>query len=62
MNSIPCTYWQVEFHDEPYLDLFPKEKLVYLTSESENIIENFEEDTFYIIGGLVDHNKHKVSS
>ncbi|KAL0893831.1 hypothetical protein ABMA27_013955 [Loxostege sticticalis] len=51
--------WDVEFHDEPYLDLFPKEKLVYLTSESENIIENFEEDTFYIIGGLVDHNKHK---
>ncbi|RVE43440.1 hypothetical protein evm_011891 [Chilo suppressalis] len=51
--------WDVEFHEEPYLDLFPKEKLVYLTSESENIIENFEENTFYVIGGLVDHNKHK---
>ncbi|XP_063821710.1 tRNA methyltransferase 10 homolog A [Ostrinia nubilalis] len=51
--------WDVEFHEESYLDVFPKEKLVYLSSESENVIENFEDDTFYIIGGLVDHNKHK---
>ncbi|KAL4703013.1 hypothetical protein ACJJTC_009999 [Scirpophaga incertulas] len=51
--------WDVEFHEVSYLDLFPKEKLVYLTSESENVIENFEEDTYYIIGGLVDHNQHK---
>ncbi|XP_059054373.1 tRNA methyltransferase 10 homolog A [Achroia grisella] len=51
--------WDVEFHEESYLNIFPKRNILYLTSESENIIESFEEDTFYVIGGLVDHNKHK---
>lgn len=53
---------QINYHEAPYLEVFPKEKIVYLTSESNNIIEKFEENTAYIIGGLVDHNKHKVSS
>ncbi|CAK1581975.1 unnamed protein product [Parnassius mnemosyne] len=51
--------WDVEYHEKPYLDVFSKDKLVYLSSESDNIIETFEEDTYYIIGGLVDHNQHK---
>lgn len=50
----------MQFHEQSYLDLFPKDKLVYLTSESENVIESFEDDSIYIIGGLVDHNEHKV--
>ncbi|CAH2074066.1 unnamed protein product, partial [Iphiclides podalirius] len=52
-------HWDIEYHEKRYLELFPKDKLVYLTSESDNIIETFEEDTYYIIGGLVDHNQYK---
>ncbi|XP_046964868.1 tRNA methyltransferase 10 homolog A [Vanessa cardui] len=51
--------WDIVYHEESYLNKFPKDKLFYLTSESDNIIECFEEDTYYIIGGLVDHNQHK---
>lgn len=51
----------MKFHDKNYLDIFSKEKIVYLTSESDNVIETIEDDKVYIIGGLVDHNSHKVS-
>ncbi|XP_060529942.1 tRNA methyltransferase 10 homolog A isoform X3 [Cylas formicarius] len=34
--------WDINFHERDYLDVFPKDKLVYLSSESENVINQLE--------------------
>ncbi|XP_043265142.1 tRNA methyltransferase 10 homolog A isoform X1 [Colletes gigas] len=52
-------HWDVKFHTESYLDIYRKEKIIYLTSESEDVIDHLEHDCVYVIGGLVDHNSHK---
>lgn len=44
----------------PFQELFPKESLVYLTADSPNILQTIEDGKVYIIGGLVDRNRHKV--
>ncbi|EFN70800.1 RNA (guanine-9-)-methyltransferase domain-containing protein 2 [Camponotus floridanus] len=52
-------HWDVNFHTESYINIYPKDKIVYLTSESENVIDRLNHEWVYIIGGLVDHNAHK---
>ncbi|TGZ32299.1 tRNA methyltransferase 10 homolog A [Temnothorax longispinosus] len=52
-------HWDVSFHAESYINVYPKDKIIYLTSESKNVIERLEHDCVYVIGGLVDHNAHK---
>ncbi|XP_063704433.1 tRNA methyltransferase 10 homolog A [Culicoides brevitarsis] len=52
--------WDIEHTPESYLNIgFQKDKIVYLTSESDTILNQLEENTIYVIGGLVDHNFHK---
>uniref|UniRef100_A0A0A9XY78 tRNA (guanine(9)-N(1))-methyltransferase n=1 Tax=Lygus hesperus TaxID=30085 RepID=A0A0A9XY78_LYGHE len=53
------TNWDVNFEEKNYLEIFKKDELVYLSSDSENVIQQLKEDEIYIIGALVDHNSHK---
>jgi tRNA (guanine9-N1)-methyltransferase len=51
--------WDIVRSEQSYLELFKKEELVYLTSESENVLNELEKGVCYVIGGLVDHNSKK---
>ena len=60
LSKVSWGNWPLELLPESYLDKYPKEKLVYLTADSENELDSFDKDMVYIIGGMVDHNRLKM--
>eukprot|EP00058_Branchiostoma_floridae_P010514 XP_002596002.1 hypothetical protein BRAFLDRAFT_123735 [Branchiostoma floridae] len=50
---------QVGMDSDLYTEVFERERIVYLTSDSPNTLSTLEPGKVYIIGGLVDHNSHK---
>ncbi|NXG56580.1 TM10C methyltransferase, partial [Hemiprocne comata] len=40
--------------DQCYTQLFPKDKLIYLTADSPKVMKTFNHDKIYIIGSMVD--------
>ncbi|GCB64827.1 tRNA methyltransferase 10 homolog C [Scyliorhinus torazame] len=40
--------------EKSYVDIFPKDKLVYLTADSPYVLKTFQHDKIYIIGSIVD--------
>ncbi|XP_041820994.1 RNA (guanine-9-)-methyltransferase domain-containing protein 2 isoform X2 [Chelmon rostratus] len=51
--------WDISIKTEHYSEVVAKEELVYLTSDSPNVLEELDQKKAYVIGGLVDHNHHK---
>lgn len=50
-------WFPLNIHEDSYLKIFPKEKLVYLTPHCREEMTTYDPDLVYIIGGMVDKVK-----
>jgi len=50
----------VEITEKSQLDLFPKEKLVYLSPDSRNYLNKYNDDDIYVIGGIIDRGEDRA--
>ena len=44
---------------KPVEELYPIESLIYLTPDTEELLESVDESKVYVIGGIVDDNQLK---
>jgi len=52
--------WELPMTAEPFHTQHPRpDSIVYLTADSPNVLHSLEADKVYVIGGIVDHNRHK---
>lgn len=65
LRFIPSLYnpdFPVSISPKSYLDIFPRDKLVYLTPHCQNEMTHFDPDSVYIVGCLVDKADSKPYS
>lgn len=51
--------WDVFMMGEALEELWRPQDVVYLTADSDNVLQSLDDNKTYVIGGLVDHNAHK---
>lgn len=53
--------WFIEKESQCYIEAMSdrKDNLVYLTADSETVLDDLDPENIYIIGGLVDRNRFK---
>lgn len=62
MQKVPGFHnWLVEKEERSYIEALHerKEDLVYLTADSEDVLQELEASKIYVVGGLVDRNRWK---
>lgn len=62
INRVNGNMWSnkiIQYKDVSVVDAFPKEDLIYLTADTDNICTSLDPHKCYIIGCLIDHNSHK---
>lgn len=62
INRVNGNMWNnniIQYKNESLVDAFPKEDLIYLTADTDNICTKLDPTKCYIIGCLIDHNSHK---
>lgn len=52
----------LNLHETSYLDVFPKKKLVYLTPHCKTDLSDYDPDSIYIVGAMVDTSNHEPLS
>lgn len=52
--SIDEPWFPLNIHCKSYLEIFPKEKLVYLTPHCREELTTYDHDAVYIVGCMVD--------
>lgn len=55
-------WFPLHLHPTSYLDIFPKDKLVYLTPHCREELREYDHDTVYIVGAIVDKINHEPLS
>ncbi|XP_037380497.1 tRNA methyltransferase 10 homolog C [Talpa occidentalis] len=48
--------------EKSYVDIFPKDSIIYLTADSPNVMTSFKHDKIYIVGSFVDKHMHPGAS
>lgn len=64
-RSLPTVYnptFPIHVTDKHYLDMVPKEKLIYLTPHCKEVMETYDHDAVYVIGGIVDRSNQEPLS
>jgi len=62
LEAIGFRGWLLHFHEEPYWDVFKDDRVVVLSPDAEEDLEEVRDDCTYIIGGLVDRSVSKLQS
>ncbi|RKO99068.1 hypothetical protein CXG81DRAFT_20808 [Caulochytrium protostelioides] len=61
-HSVHWRQWQMDVVETPLLEHFPegqRDALVYLSADSDTTITQLEPGKIYIVGAIVDRNRHK---